>query len=153
MRLPFWINYFDHAFNFFTSFGYFKTQREHDNAIRTIAQALKPGGCFVMDFLNVKFSEKRGTEEHVKTIDTTTYHITKWTDETHFYKKIGVEDNALSLPLLYTEKVSKFTLEDFQKMFEKQGLKINEVYGDYHFNDHDESNSPRLIMIAVKAYS
>ena len=50
MRLPFWINYFDIAFNFFTSFGYFKTQREHDNAIRTIATALKPGGIFVMDF-------------------------------------------------------------------------------------------------------
>jgi 2-polyprenyl-3-methyl-5-hydroxy-6-metoxy-1,4-benzoquinol methylase len=25
MRLPFWINYFNYAFNFFTSFGYFKT--------------------------------------------------------------------------------------------------------------------------------
>ena len=36
MRLPFWVNYFDIAFNFFTSFGYFKTQREHDNAIRSI---------------------------------------------------------------------------------------------------------------------
>ena len=24
MRLPFWINYFDYAFNFFTSFGYFQ---------------------------------------------------------------------------------------------------------------------------------
>src|SRR5690606_19509388 len=23
MRLPFWINYFDYAYNFFTSFGYF----------------------------------------------------------------------------------------------------------------------------------
>ena len=42
MRLPFWINYFDVAFNFFTSFGYFNTQREHDNAIRTIATSLSP---------------------------------------------------------------------------------------------------------------
>ncbi len=46
MRLPFWINYFDYAFNFFTSFGYFKTRREHDNAIRTVAQSLKPGRHF-----------------------------------------------------------------------------------------------------------
>ena len=42
MRLPFWINYFDYAFNFFTSFGYFNTRREHDNSIRTIAQSIKP---------------------------------------------------------------------------------------------------------------
>ena len=36
MRLPFRGNYFDFTFNFFTSFGYFKTRREHDDAIRTI---------------------------------------------------------------------------------------------------------------------
>ncbi len=151
MRFPFRINYFDNAFNFFTSFGYFKTQREHDNAIRTISQALKPGGCFVMDFLNVKFSEKRGTEEIVKTIGEAIYTITKWTDDSHFYKKIIVEDKALPAPLQYTEKVSKFSLSDFEKMFNKQGLKIKEVYGDYFFNAYDEIVSPRLIMIAEKA--
>jgi 2-polyprenyl-3-methyl-5-hydroxy-6-metoxy-1,4-benzoquinol methylase len=55
MRLPFWINYFDYAFNFFTSFGYFKTQREHDNAIRTIAQSICHNGTFVIDYLNVHY--------------------------------------------------------------------------------------------------
>ena len=49
MRLPFYINYFDYAFNFFTSFGYFKTRREHDDAMRTIAQSIKPNGLFVID--------------------------------------------------------------------------------------------------------
>ena len=57
MRLPFRINYYDYAFNFFTSFGYFNTQREHDNAIRTIAQSLKKKGCLVMDYLNVHYAE------------------------------------------------------------------------------------------------
>ena len=57
MRLPFRVNYFDHAFNFFTSFGYFKTRREHDDAIRTIANGLKPNGIFVIDYLNVHYSE------------------------------------------------------------------------------------------------
>src|SRR5262249_52369317 len=41
MRLPAWINYFDYAFNFFTSFGYFKTRREHDDAIGSIVRSLK----------------------------------------------------------------------------------------------------------------
>ena len=53
MRLPFWINYFDYAFNFFTSFGYFNTRREHNNAIRTISESLKTGGVFVIDYFNV----------------------------------------------------------------------------------------------------
>src|SRR5215207_10157301 len=37
MRLPFRINYFDIVFNLFTSFGYFGTERENDNVIRTMA--------------------------------------------------------------------------------------------------------------------
>ncbi len=153
MRLPFWINYFDIAFNFFTSFGYFKTQREHDNAIRTIATALKPGGIFVMDFLNVKFSTDTTVAESKQVIDTSTYHISKWSDDHHFYKKILVEDEALAKPLQYTEKVSKFTLQDFEKMFAKQGLKIIEIFGDYSFNKYNENSSPRLVMIASLAHT
>ncbi|MDP1974032.1 MAG: methyltransferase domain-containing protein, partial [Sediminibacterium sp.] len=53
MRRGFRINYFDFAFNFFTSFGYFKTRREHDNAIRMMADSIKPGGVLVIDYLNV----------------------------------------------------------------------------------------------------
>ena len=110
MRLPFWINYFDYAFNFFTSFGYFKTQREHDNAIRTIAQSIKPNGILVIDYLNVHYAE----------------------------------------PLIFTEKVAKFTLGDFTDMFAYQGLQIKEVFGDYNFNNYSVKNSPRLIMVAEK---
>ena len=151
MRLPFWINYFDIAFNFFTSFGYFKTHREHDNAIRTIATSLKPGGIFVMDFLNVRFSAHNSVAESTQTIGPSNYHISKWYDDTHFYKKIIVEDVALAKPLQYTEKVSKFTLQDFEKMFAKQGLKIREVFGDYDFNAYDPETSQRLVMIASLA--
>lgn len=153
MRLPFWINYFGYAFNFFTSFGYFNTQREHDNAIRTISRSLQPGGIFVMDFLNVSFSEKRGVEETQKQIGDAIYHISKWTDEHHFYKKITVEDKALKKPLQYTEKVSKFSLTDFELMFNRQNLQIKEVFGDYNFHAYDASSSPRLIMIAEKTVS
>jgi 2-polyprenyl-3-methyl-5-hydroxy-6-metoxy-1,4-benzoquinol methylase len=150
MRLPFWINYFDIAFNFFTSFGYFKTQREHDNAIRSIVTSIKPNGIFVMDFLNVQFAASKEIANTTQTIGTTTYSINKWSDDHHFYKKILVEDAALTKPMQYTEKVAKFTLPDFEKMFEKQGLKIKEVFGDYHFGKYDASTSPRLIMIAAK---
>lgn len=149
MRLPFWINYFDVAFNFFTSFGYFETQREHDNAIRTIAGALKPGGRFVMDFLNVKATAS-GVTELKKTIEKTTYNISKWTDENYFYKKIIVEDATLSSPLQYTEKVARFSLKDFTRMFETQGLHIKEIYGDYNFGEFILTSSPRLILIAEK---
>ncbi len=150
MRLPSWINYFDYAFNFFTSFGYFKTRREHDNAIRTIAQAIKPGGFFVMDYLNTHFAEDHIIHQSEKEVDGINFIITKWFDETHFYKKIIVEDEALQEPLIFTERVAKFSLGDFTEMFAYQGLQIQEVFGDYNFSNYDVKKSPRLIMIAKK---
>jgi 2-polyprenyl-3-methyl-5-hydroxy-6-metoxy-1,4-benzoquinol methylase len=150
MRLPFWINYFDYAFNFFTSFGYFKTRREHDNAIRTIAQSVRPHGYFVMDYLNVHYAEDHLVHQSEKEIDGVNYILTKWYDETHFYKKIIVEDEALGEPLIFTEKVAKFSLGDFTEMFAYQELQIQEVFGDYSFTNYDVKKSPRLIMIAQK---
>ncbi|HNC39870.1 MAG TPA: class I SAM-dependent methyltransferase, partial [Chitinophagaceae bacterium] len=88
MRLPFWGNYFDYAFNFFTSFGYFKNRREHDNALRTIANGLKPGGHFIIDYLNVHFVEDHIIPNQEKKLGTTHYEIHKWSDENYFYKKI-----------------------------------------------------------------
>lgn len=150
MRLPFWINYFDYAFNFFTSFGYFRTRREHDDAIRTIAQAIKTNGIFVMDFLNVHYAEDHLVHQTEKEIDGINFIITKWYDETHFYKKIIVEDESKAEPLIYTEKVAKFSLGDFTEMFAYQGLQIQEVFGDYSFSNYDVKKSPRMVMIAKK---
>jgi SAM-dependent methyltransferase len=153
MRLPSWINYFDYCFNFFTSFGYFRTEREHYNAIRTIAQSLKPNGIFVMDYLNVHYAEDHLVHRFEKEIDGVNYFITKWFDETHFYKKIIVEDDQLREPLEYTEKVAKFSFGDFNDMFSFHQLQVQEVFGDYHLGAYDVRKSPRLIIIARKKLS
>jgi SAM-dependent methyltransferase len=150
MRLPFRINYFDYAFNFFTSFGYFSTQREHDNAIRTIAQSVKMKGTFVMDYLNVHYAEDHMVHQSEKEIEGVNYFITKWYDENHFYKKIMIEDENLEEPLVFVEKVAKFSLGDFTDMFAYHGMQIKEVFGDYQFNKYHIRNSPRLVMIAEK---
>jgi ubiquinone/menaquinone biosynthesis C-methylase UbiE len=150
MRLPFWGNYFDHAFNFFTSFGYFRTRREHDAAIRTITRSLKPEGMLVIDYLNVHYCEDHLLPGITKHYASTTYDIEKWDDETHFYKKIKVSDDSLAAPLEYTEIVSKFSLGDFTDMLSYQGMQVEEVFGDYNLNGYDVKKTPRLIVIAKK---
>ena len=132
MRLPFYSNYFDYAFNFFTSFGYFKTRREHDAAIRTIANSLKPGGFLVIDYLNVHYAEEHLVHNEIKEINGTIYEIHRWDDDTHFYKRITITDPALLKPAEHTEKVAKFSLGDFTDMLGYQGLQVQEVFGDYH---------------------
>ena len=53
MRETFKQNYFDYAFNFFTSFGYFNSDEEHQLAILAMSDNLKEGGTLVIDYLNI----------------------------------------------------------------------------------------------------
>ena len=90
IRLPFYINYFNYAFNFFTSFGYFKTMREHNDAMRTIAQSLKPNGIFTIDYLNVHYAANNLKENETKKINNVVFDIKRWQDENYIYKQIHV---------------------------------------------------------------
>ncbi|RTL60440.1 MAG: class I SAM-dependent methyltransferase [Sphingobacteriales bacterium] len=150
MRLPSWVNYFDYAFNFFTSFGYFKTRREHDNSIRTMANAIKEEGILLIDYLNVHYAENHLVHKLEKQINGVDFFITKWFDETHFYKKIIVEDDTLEEPLEYTERVAKLSLGDFTEMMAYQGVQVQEVFGDYRLSHYDAVNSPRMIVAGKK---
>lgn len=150
MRLPFYSNYFDYGVNLFTSFGYFKTRREHDDAFRTICRSLKPHGKLVMDYLNVHYAEDNLVRNEVKQLDGTVYHLLRWHDENHFYKKITVDDVLLKEPFTVTEKVAKFKLDDFTEMLAYQGMQIEELFGDYDLGNYDVKKTPRLIFVAKK---
>ena len=150
MRLPSWVNYFDYAFNFFTSFGYFNTRREHDDAARTITQNLKPGGRMLFDYLNVHWSEEHMVHNEQKEVDGTTYEIHRWHDATHFYKRILVHDKELQEPLDYTEKVTKLSAGDFTDILSFQQIQVEEIFGDYQLRPYDVRKTPRLIIVGRK---
>lgn len=151
MRMPFWINYFQYAFNFFTSFGYFRTQREHDNAIRSIAQSLQLNGIFVIDYLNTNFTIDNLEKISIVERDETQFHISKWHDDDFFFKQIQVKDKDSSvMKHLYTERVAKFSLGDFTDMLSYQNLQIQEVFGDYDLGKYNIKQSPRMIIVAKK---
>ena len=149
MRDPFGRNRFDYVFNFFTSFGYFKNDEENHKVIRNIYHALKPGGSLVVDYLNVAWCEDRLIAEETKEIDGIIYHISRWTDERFFYKKIVIE-NMPSGQSEFVEQVAKFELNDFDYLFERNGLKLEKIYGDYRLNEYDSVASPRMILLAKK---
>jgi SAM-dependent methyltransferase len=150
MRLPMWINYFDYAFNFFTSFGYFATRREHDNTIGVIAKSLQPKGIVVFDYLNVHFTEEHFVHNEIKTIDSTEYEIHRWMDDHHFYKKIIVRDPSLNSSKEFCEKVAKLSLGDFTDMLSFQKLQVIDVFGDYNLNGYHVRKTPRMIVVGRK---
>lgn len=151
MRLPFWVNYFDVVLNLFTSFGYFRTQREHNNAIRTMAQSLSKEGVFVIDYLNVHHQENNLIKFAEKQIGNSKFLITKWHTDSHFMKQIQIVNPINGIPRhLSTERVAKFSLGDFVEMLGFQNLQIQEVFGNYNLSKYDINQSPRMIIIAKK---
>ena len=149
MRLPFGNRVFDYVFNLFTSFGYFADLGEHLTVVHNVAESLKPGGRFVLDYLNVARAENRLVREETTERDGATYHIRRWADGDHIFKQILVNPPG-ARPVEYTERVAKLTLAEFRFMFELCGLTLVQACGDYDLSPFDVEASPRLIMVARK---
>jgi hypothetical protein len=150
MRNPFGYGEYDYVFNFFTSFGYFKTQAEHNRVALNISKALKNQGTLVLDYMNVQYIEDRLVPYEEKEIDGINYFITRWMDENYFYKKIVVEEGQSGEPFENVEQVARFTLDDFNEVFSSNNLQIEDVFGDYQLRSFDLKSSPRLITIVKK---
>jgi SAM-dependent methyltransferase len=150
MRTPFGNTAFDYVFNFFTSFGYFEEPTEHLAVVRNMADSLKPGGRLVLDYLNVQQAERRLTREEERNIDGVIYRLKRWSDSNYFFKQIVIEDRNPGQPTQYVERVAKFTLQDFQRMFAPHGLSMEQVYGDYRLTPYDALASSRMILVARK---
>ena len=150
MRVPFGRNEYDYVFNFFTSFGYFEDENEHLMVVRNIADALKPGGRLVLDYLNVGYAEAFTNSREVHAIDGVNYQVTRWSNARHFFKRIAFEDSDCGESREYIEKVAKFRVSDFSRMLSLYGMSIEEVWGDYRLSPYDSDSSPRMILMARK---
>lgn len=149
MRLPFITNYFDYAFNFFTSFGYFAHDRDHELAARAFAGALRPGGILVIDYLNRDYViSKLVAEETIKRGEYN-FNISRKLERNHFIKDIRFND-ANGQPRHFTERVAAFSLADFTRMLRAAGMSPVGTFGDYQLNPYHPLDSPRLIMIFKK---
>jgi len=145
MRLPFGNNRFDYVLNFFTSFGYFKSDHENYQVISNMANSLVEGGVLIIDYLNAPFAEQNLISAEKKEIDGVIYDIERWTDERFFFKKITIGN------MEYTEQVARLSLSDFDFMLSKNGLQIERVFGDYCLKEYSYETSPRLILVARKS--
>jgi len=149
MRFPFYINYFDYAFNFFTSFGYFAHNRDHVLAAKSFARGLKTGGTLVIDYLNRHYSLNNMVASETIHRGSYEFHIERRLERNHFLKDIRFND-ADNKPRHFTERVAAFTREDFERMFGIAGMTIQETFGDYSLNPYDPETSPRLIILLKK---
>ena len=149
MRNPFYINYFDIAFNLFTSFGYFETEKDHVNALKTFRKSLKKNGILVLDYFNTHKIMNHLTSQEVKHIEGIDFYISKKITEGKIIKSISFEHKNKDYS--FQEMVNAFTESDFLRMFEKSGFEVLNHFGDYSLNQFNKTTSDRLIFICKKA--
>jgi SAM-dependent methyltransferase len=147
-RLAF-INYFDIALNMFTSFGYFETEKDHVNALKSFRKGLKADGTLVIDYFNTQKIIKNLTSQEIKTLEGIEFHLHKFVSEGKIIKHINFEHR--NKVYAFEERVQAFTLTDFERMFEKSGLRISTTFGSYGLEPYDAEKSDRLILICKKA--
>ncbi len=150
MRFPFYINYFDYAFNFFTSFGYFRYDRDHRLAARSFAASLKPGGTLVIDYLNHEYVMKHLVPQETIVKGDYTFDIARKIEHGHIMKDISFKD-IHGKQKHFTERVATFSVSQFVKMFNEAGMQLTATFGDYNLRPFNEFESSRMIMIFKKS--
>jgi SAM-dependent methyltransferase len=136
---------YDAVFNLFTSFGYFDTFEDNIKTLKAIKNSINEYGFGVIDFFNADFIIENLVAEETKEIDGITFNIKRFVENKKIIKEIRFEDKGETYN--FTEKVSAFTLADFESMMEEAGIYLLEIFGDYKLKKFYKSQSERLIMI------
>ena len=136
---------YDAVFNLFTSFGYFDTHEDNIKTLKAIKESINEYGFGVIDFFNADFIIENLVAEETKEIDGITFHIKRNVENKKIIKEIRFEDKGESF--FFTEKVSAFTLADFEAMMEEAGIYLLEIFGDYKLRKFYKSQSERLILL------
>jgi SAM-dependent methyltransferase len=148
MRDLFQKDKFDVVLNLFTSFGYFSDDEQNQLVVNAIAASMKQNASVCIDYMNSTKAVENLSLNYEKSIEGLNFKINKEIKEGFIIKNIQFEDQGKGYD--YYERVKIINLEDFNTYFEKAGLKITDVYGDYDLNKYDKKTSDRLIVIAQK---
>ena len=136
---------FDAVFNLFTSFGYFDKDEDNLNTIKAIKADLNEFGFGVIDFMNTDYVLNNLVPEETKTVDGTKFHLKRYKENGYIVKDIAFTHEGDDYH--YQERVRAFSLEDFEALFEKAGVYLLDIFGDYKLRKFDKMESSRLIMI------
>jgi SAM-dependent methyltransferase len=143
--LPFRDASFDLAVNLFTSFGYFLDDDEHRLVVHQVTRTLRPGGGFVLDYLNadhvrrtLKMTEQSNGRDVVvrRRIDS---------DNRFVIKEIELRDEGRT----FQERVRLYGVEELNALLTEAGLRVTARFGDYEGEPLTVA-APRVILVAVR---
>jgi SAM-dependent methyltransferase len=136
---------FDAIFNLFTSFGYFESDLDNIETLQSIKNSLTEYGFAVIDFMNSNYVIDNLVPSETKTVDDITFNIKRYVEDGFIVKEIAFDADGKLLN--FKEKVRAFTIEDFTKMMNENGIYLLDTFGDYKLKKFHKKTSERLIMI------
>ncbi len=149
-RLPFKPGAFDWVLNFFTSFGYFERERENFQVLEELVRLLKPGGRFLIDFLNRDKVLAELKAEEVQEIAGRRVHIERWYDDAsrRINKRMRLEAPG-EAARTYLESVRAYSRDEVTIGARWAGLEVDDLYGSFQGDPFDR-DSERLIVVGHK---
>jgi SAM-dependent methyltransferase len=148
MREIYKTDYFDFILNFFTSFGYFQTDQENQQAIIAMAKALQFEGRVVLDFFNTTKVITSLVKYEEKTIEGIKFKISKSVQDNFIIKDIHFIDKGKEFH--FQERVKAIPTIDFLRYFRDAGLTVARIFGDYDLSEFEEKISERMIFVVEK---
>lgn len=150
-RLPFGDARFDLVTNFFTAFGYFHSDEENFYVLSEIRRILRPGGWFLLDFLNVTIASSKiaaAPPEEVLGEDGALWKTTRrMTDDGKRGEKLLERIEAGRVVESIRESVRFFTRKELTGAMSERGLEPVHVWGNYDGSSFDEGTSPRVLIL------
>ena len=147
-KLPFADEVFDCVLNLFTSFGYFE-DAENMGLVAAMARVLKPGGPFLIDYLNPPKirSELVGKTTREKEGMTITEEREINESERRVEKTITLTwDNTSQT---FHESVRLYEVDDMLGMLESAGFKVKDVIGSMDGTPYGP-DAERMILYGSK---
>lgn len=144
-RLPFRSRSFALVVNLFTSFGYFDDDREHRRVIAEIARVTRPGGWFILDFLNARRVRTTLVPFDSRCVGGRVLEQTRdiSSDGRYVRKAIRFADSGN----VFRERVRLFEPADLVSMLTDCGFVVVDAFGDYRRNPIT-AESPRNILVS-----
>ena len=91
-----------------------------------------------VDLAARSIAEARQAPAETKVVDGVTCGLTRWSDARHFFKRIEIAETPGSQPLVYVEKVAKFTLQRQRVgQLRRAGRHRSTVSGTTHLGQSD----------------
>ncbi|MBT4485384.1 MAG: class I SAM-dependent methyltransferase [Candidatus Latescibacteria bacterium] len=137
---------FDFACNMFNSFGYFEREDDNFKVLKSIAQALKPGGLFLLDLLNRdfflhSFHQKDWFENNGAFI-----LEKKWFDSVNNRSEIDVTVLDKHGKRMYHHSIRLYSYTELTMLLEAAGFTILSVFGGFNGEDFDWFHDRMLIL-------